>query len=92
MASKKSTPRLGVAEQRAERAGAGGQPVHVLKCCRFCEKKFDQLAASRFHLFTVAPSLLGMSALPPRADMCSAQAYVCFVPIADIWAVASIGG
>jgi hypothetical protein len=25
-----------------------------------------------------------MSALPPKADMCSAQAYVRFVPIADI--------
>ena len=29
-------------------------------------------AASRFHLFTFALSLLGMSALPPKADMCSA--------------------
>ena len=25
-----------------------------------------------------------MSALPPKADMCSALAHVCFVPIADI--------
>ena len=25
-----------------------------------------------------------MSALPPKADICSAQADVCFVPIADI--------
>jgi hypothetical protein len=25
-----------------------------------------------------------MSALPPKADMCGAPAYVCFVPIADI--------
>ena len=25
-----------------------------------------------------------MSALPPKADMCSAPAHVCFVPIADI--------
>ena len=25
-----------------------------------------------------------MSALPPIADMCSALAHVCFVPIADI--------
>jgi hypothetical protein len=25
-----------------------------------------------------------MSALPPKADMCSAQAHVCFGPIADI--------
>jgi hypothetical protein len=25
-----------------------------------------------------------MSALPPKADMCSALAYVCFGPIADI--------
>jgi hypothetical protein len=24
-----------------------------------------------------------MSALPPKADMCSAQAHVCFGPIAD---------
>ena len=28
-----------------------------------------------------------MSALPPKADMCSAQAYVRFVPIADIRAL-----
>jgi hypothetical protein len=26
----------------------------------------------------------GMSALPPKADICSAQAHVRFVPIADI--------
>ena len=26
----------------------------------------------------------GMSALPPKADMCSATSDVCFVPIADI--------
>ena len=26
----------------------------------------------------------GMSALPPIADMCSAEAHVCFGPIADI--------
>jgi hypothetical protein len=26
----------------------------------------------------------GMSALPPKADMCSATPYVRFVPIADI--------
>ena len=26
----------------------------------------------------------GMSALPPKADMCSALAHVCFVPKADI--------
>ena len=26
----------------------------------------------------------GMSALPPRADMCSALTHVCFVPMADI--------
>jgi hypothetical protein len=25
-----------------------------------------------------------MSALPPKADVCSAQAHVCFGPIADI--------
>jgi hypothetical protein len=25
-----------------------------------------------------------MSALPPKADMCSALAYVCFGPIADV--------
>ena len=28
----------------------------------------------------------GMSALPPKADMCSALAHVCFVPIADLYA------
>ncbi len=28
----------------------------------------------------------GMSALASIADMCSALGYVCFVPIADIWA------
>ncbi|MGB9412824.1 MAG: hypothetical protein WCB26_16665, partial [Pseudolabrys sp.] len=27
---------------------------------------------------------LGMSALPPKADMCSATVHVCFVPKADI--------
>jgi hypothetical protein len=43
-----------------------------------------ETAASGFHLFTFVPSLLGMSALPPKADMCSALAYVCFGPIADI--------
>ena len=26
----------------------------------------------------------GMSALPPKADMCGAKSDVCFVPIADI--------
>jgi hypothetical protein len=26
----------------------------------------------------------GMSALPPKADMCGATAHVCFGPIADI--------
>ena len=26
-----------------------------------------------------------MSALPPKADMCGATAYVCFGPIADIF-------
>jgi hypothetical protein len=26
----------------------------------------------------------GMSALPPKADMCGARAYVCFGPKADI--------
>ena len=41
-------------------------------------------AASRSHLFTFALSLLGMSALPPRAGMCSTQAYVRFVPISYI--------
>ena len=29
----------------------------------------------------------GMSALPPKADMCSATRYVRFVPIADIAAL-----
>ena len=42
------------------------------------------MPASRFQLFTFALSLLGMSALPPKADMCSTQADVCFVPISDI--------
>ena len=28
-----------------------------------------------------------MSALPPKADMCSALADVRFVPIADIWTI-----
>jgi hypothetical protein len=32
---------------------------------------------------TFAPHKV-MSALPPKADMCSAQAHVCFGPIADI--------
>jgi hypothetical protein len=32
---------------------------------------------------TLAPQKV-MSALPPKADMCSALAYVCFGPIADI--------
>ena len=41
-------------------------------------------AASRFHLFTFAPPLLAMSALPPRADMCGATRDVRFVPRADI--------
>ena len=27
----------------------------------------------------------GMSAVAPKADMCSAQAHVCFGPKADIW-------
>src|SRR5262249_4878636 len=38
----------------------------------------------RFQLFTFAPSRFGMSALPPKADMCSAIAHVCFGPKADI--------
>jgi hypothetical protein len=29
---------------------------------------------------------LSMSALPPKADMCGAQAHVCFGPIADMTA------
>ena len=33
----------------------------------------------------------GMSALPPKADMCGAQANVRFVPEADIRAVAENG-
>jgi len=49
--------------------------------------------ALRFHLFTSPPCCLSavtptskkaMSALPPKADMCSALADVRFVPIADI--------
>jgi hypothetical protein len=61
-------------------------------CCRYREhrkdvreratvlpvmpKLYEAAAASRFHPFTFAPSLLGMSALPPRADMCSATRHV----------------
>src|SRR5262249_6861371 len=41
-------------------------------------------AASRFHPFTFVPSRFGMSALPPIADICSAQAHVRFGPKADI--------
>ena len=32
----------------------------------------------------------GMSALPPKADMCSATRHVCFVPIADILSTTDI--
>src|SRR5262249_48569665 len=32
-----------------------------------------------------------MSALPPEADMCGAARHVCFGPIADIRAVATLG-
>jgi hypothetical protein len=28
-----------------------------------------------------------MSALPPKADMCSALVHVCFVPKADTWSL-----
>jgi hypothetical protein len=35
------------------------------------------------HKPTCAPQK-GMSALPPKADMCGATAHVCFGPIADI--------
>src|SRR5262249_16146891 len=31
-----------------------------------------------------------MSALPPKADMCSALAHVCFEPIADIGAILTV--
>jgi hypothetical protein len=30
-----------------------------------------------------------MSALPPKADMCSALAHVCFGPKADMWSYVS---
>jgi hypothetical protein len=33
-----------------------------------------------------------MSALPPKADMCSALAYVCFVPKADIGVLSGSAG
>ena len=42
-----------------------------------------ETAASRFHLFTFAFVLLGMSALPPKADIRGFGWHVCFVPIAD---------
>jgi len=32
-----------------------------------------------------------MSALPPKADMCTARGHVCFGPIADIAPLATIG-
>ena len=35
------------------------------------------------HKRTLRP-LIGMSALPPKADMCGALAHICFVPQADI--------
>jgi len=35
------------------------------------------------HLNTVA-TVIGMSALAPKADICSALTYVCFGPEADI--------
>lgn len=44
----------------------------------------SKLAASGFHLFTFAPSPLGMSALPPEADVRSVQACVRFGPQAAI--------
>jgi hypothetical protein len=31
-----------------------------------------------------------MSALPPKADMCGALAYVCFGPIADIATITNV--
>jgi hypothetical protein len=34
----------------------------------------------------------GMSALPPKADMCGALAHVCFVPKADIRGCVLCGG
>jgi hypothetical protein len=34
--------------------------------------------------FGLWPQDCAMSALPPKADMCSARAHVCFGPIADI--------
>jgi len=38
------------------------------------------------HQGSTGPAFTGldMSALPPKADMCSALGDVCFVPIADI--------
>jgi hypothetical protein len=40
---------------------------------------------------TFAPQKI-MSALPPKADMCSALAHVCFGPIADIEIFTSVEG
>ena len=50
----------------------------------------DQIACSgicagRWRVFArTFPQVCAMSALPPKADMCSATRYVRFVPIADI--------
>ena len=49
--------------------------ILLARCVRVRRAEFDW--RSQEHV-------LLMSALPPKADMCSAQAHVCFGPIADI--------
>ena len=44
---------------------------------------WSQRMSALGHKATCAPQKI-MSALPPKADMCLAVAYVCFGPIADI--------
>src|SRR6476660_433421 len=36
------------------------------------------------HIATMSQQYIAVSALPPKADMCSAIAHVCFGPIADM--------
>ena len=47
-----------------------------------CDKKIRLMSALGQKQTCAAQKV--MSALPPKADMCSALAHVCFVPIADI--------
>jgi hypothetical protein len=66
------------------RDGVTVLPLHLIVRTALKLEGLIEVAASRFHLFTFAPSLLGMSALPPKADMCSATRDVRFGPIADM--------